>query len=125
MCSSAHISGGGELILGDNVWVSSQAMLRASPNSTLAIGANTAIGPRCVLWTGTHESGLGTSVAAGKGCAKDISIGKGCWLGANSVVCPGVSIGDGTILAAGAVASKNVESKVLAAGVPVEIKKRG
>lgn len=113
------------MVLEDNVWVSSEAMLRASPGSTLRVGKNTAIGPRVVLWTGTHESGLGTEVAAGRGCANDITIGSGCWLGANSVVCPGVTIGRGAILAAGAVASRDIDSKVLAAGVPAVVKKKG
>ena len=50
-----------------------------------------------------------------------IHIGKRAWLGANVTVLPGVSIGDGAVIAAGAVVTKNVPANTIAAGIPAKI----
>ena len=50
-----------------------------------------------------------------------IHIGKKVWLGANVTVLPGVSIGDGAVVAAGAVVTKDVPDNTIAAGVPAKI----
>lgn len=47
-----------------------------------------------------------------------VRIGNDVFLGANSIVMPGVTIGDGAIVGAGAVVTKNVEAGVVVAGVP-------
>ena len=49
-----------------------------------------------------------------------IHIGKNVWLGANVTGLPGVSIGDGAVIAAGAVVTKDVEPCTVAAGVPAK-----
>lgn len=57
-----------------------------------------------------------------EGC--DIVIGKRCWIGMNSVILPGVILGEGTIVAAGAVVSKSFpEGNVVIGGVPAKILK--
>ncbi|MDN3676672.1 acyltransferase [Flavobacterium paronense] len=50
-----------------------------------------------------------------------IVIGKKCWLGANSVILPGVHLGDNVIVAAGAVVTKSFPSNVVLGGVPAKI----
>lgn len=56
---------------------------------------------------------------------KAVSIGSDVWIGANVIILPGVSIGDGAVLAAGAVVNKDVQPYSVVGGVPaVEIKKR-
>ncbi|MBP7086410.1 MAG: transferase [Enterococcus sp.] len=52
-----------------------------------------------------------------------ISIGKNVWIGANATVLPGVRIGDGAIIAAGAVVSKDVEENTIVGGVPAKVMK--
>ena len=47
-----------------------------------------------------------------------IRIGKRVWIGANATVLPGVTIGDGAIVAAGAVVTKDVPENTVVAGVP-------
>lgn len=53
-----------------------------------------------------------------------VIIGKNCWIGANSTILPGVTIGDYCIVAAGAVVTKDIPSGVLVAGNPAVIKKK-
>ena len=50
-----------------------------------------------------------------------IKIGKKVWLGANSIILPGVDIGDGAIVGAGAVVTKNVPQGCLVGGNPAKI----
>lgn len=50
-----------------------------------------------------------------------INIGENCWLGAGVIVLPGVSIGDDTVIGAGAVVTKDVPPNVVALGNPCRI----
>lgn len=50
-----------------------------------------------------------------------IVIGKNVWIGANAMITLGVTIGDGAIVAAGAVVTKDVPSMTVVGGVPAKI----
>lgn len=52
-----------------------------------------------------------------------VVIGNDCWIGANAIILPGVTIGDCVMVAAGSVVNKDVPSNVLVAGSPAVIKK--
>jgi len=51
----------------------------------------------------------------------DITIEDDCWIGYRAILLPGVHIEHGTVVAAGAVVTKDLPPMVLAAGVPAEI----
>lgn len=53
--------------------------------------------------------------------AKPVNIGNDCWLGANVVVCPGVTIGDNCVIGAGSVVTKDIPSNSFAAGNPCRV----
>lgn len=50
-----------------------------------------------------------------------IHIGKNVWIGANATVLPGVAIGDGAIVAAGAVVNRDVPENTVVGGVPAKV----
>ena len=50
-----------------------------------------------------------------------IHIGKNVWIGANATICPGVTIGDNSVVAAGAVVNRDVPQDVIVGGVPARI----
>lgn len=50
-----------------------------------------------------------------------VTIGNDVWIGANVVILPGVHIGDGAIIAAGAVVTKDVEAYAVVGGVPAKV----
>ena len=54
--------------------------------------------------------------------AKPVSVGNNVFLGSNVKICKGVSIGDGSVIANGAVVTKDVPSNVTAGGNPVKLK---
>lgn len=53
--------------------------------------------------------------------AKPIQIGSNCWLGANVVVCPGVTVGDGCVIGAGSVVTRDIPPLSFAAGNPCRV----
>ena len=53
--------------------------------------------------------------------AKPVKIGRDCWFGANVVVCPGVTVGDGCVIGAGSVVTRDIPAKSVAAGVPCKV----
>ena len=55
----------------------------------------------------------------------DTYIGKNCVIGVNSIVLPGVTIGDHCVIAAGAVVTKDVPSNSMVAGNPAKILRKG
>lgn len=52
-----------------------------------------------------------------------VVVGNNCWIGANAIILPGVTIGDCVMVAAGSVVNKDIPSNVLVAGSPAVIKK--
>lgn len=53
--------------------------------------------------------------------AKPVHIGQDCWFGAAVTVCPGVTIGDGCVIGAGAVVTRDIPANSFAAGVPCRV----
>jgi len=86
----------------------------------IVLGDEVMLGPYTVLATNNHTC-KGGSYRFGAGSPAPIRIGRGCWTGAHVVVTAGVSIGDGTAVAAGAVVTHDVPSDVVAAGVPARV----
>lgn len=89
-------------------------------NAPITIGERVAVGPQVMLITSTHRIGNAQS-RAGEMCAEPVVIGDGVWLGARSVILPGVTIGSGSIVAAGAVVTRPVGENCLVAGSPARV----
>lgn len=87
----------------------------------ITIGDGALIGHNVVLATLNHDHNpkyRSDTIPA------PIIIGKNVWIGANATVLPGVSIGDGAIVAAGAVVTKDVPENTVVGGVPAKIIKK-
>lgn len=56
---------------------------------------------------------------------RNTTVGKRCFIGARSVILPGVTIGDGCIIGAGSVVTKDVPAKSIAAGNPARVVRSG
>lgn len=92
--------GGGKLAVGKNSFISVECFFDLSER--IEIGENVSVAMRSVFITSTHKVG-GAEKRATDAVAEPITIGDGCWIGANVTVLPGVHIGAGTIIAAGSV----------------------
>ncbi len=93
------------------------------------IGDNVFFGPNCSLMTPMHPYLPKERNAREKAdgsfytleYAKPITIGSDCWFAANVTVCGGVTIGDGCVIGAGSVVTRDIPSGVLAAGNPCRV----
>lgn len=84
------------------------------------IGSRTLIGPNVQIYTATHPMNY-KERSSGLEFAKAISIGEDVWIGGGVIICPGIKIGDRTIIGAGSVVTKNIPSDMFAAGNPCKI----
>ena len=120
--SSVKITGIGKLTVGDNTWIGPDTMIMCS--SEIVIGANCDIAPRVFIGDGTHEITPDRDRIAGVDVTNPVSIGNGCWLCANAILLPGVTIGNKCVVAAGAVVADSFEDDCLLGGVPAKIIKK-
>lgn len=109
---------GKNIHLGKNVFINAGCCFQ--DQGGIEIGDNSLIGHQCVLATLNHDPV--PEKRAGM-IAKRIVIGKNVWIGSHATILPGVHIGDGAIVAAGAVVTKDVPSRAVVAGVPAKIVK--
>jgi maltose O-acetyltransferase len=89
----------------------------------ITIEDSVGIGYQTTLITGHHEIGPGEQ-RWGPLVRKDIYIGKGTWITSRVLIWPGVSIGAGSIVAAGAVVMRSMPANCLIGGVPAKVIKQ-
>ena len=86
------------------------------------IGDHVAIGHQVMILTTSHEIGpQGQRASALE--VHPVTINSGAWLGARCTILPGVTIGAGAIVAAGAMVSRDVPPNTMVAGIPARVVK--
>jgi len=88
--------------------------------TTVTIGDRTLFGPNVQVYTATHPVDHDVR-ASGLEFAKPITIGSDVWIGGGVVICPGVAIGDRSIIGAGSVVTRDIPADVFAAGNPCRV----
>ena len=121
----AHVAIGADTFLNVNCVLLDSAEIR--------IGANTMLGPGVQLLTAFHPLRAAERVVAGpsrstgtapyRTRAAPIRIGDACWIGAGTLVMPGVTIGDGTTIGAGSIVTRDIPPGVLAFGQPCRVRR--
>ena len=113
-----HVSGGhkrgqcGRIVIGRNTVINRQCCLDG--RGGLRIGDNVSISPGVWLLTDAHDHRDPWFREQGA----PVEIGDYVWLGSRAMVLPGVTIGEGAVVAAGAVVVKDVAPYTVVAGVP-------
>jgi maltose O-acetyltransferase len=120
ICPPFHCDHGTGIILGENVFMNYDCIML--DGGYIRIGKHTLIGPHCQFYTPQHPMDY-VERREEKETAYPITIGEDCWLGGNVVVCPGVTIGNRCIIAAGSVVTKDIPDDSLAAGIPAVVKR--
>ena len=88
----------------------------------VTIGDHVMIGPYAVIVSSDHDFRQSEKpMTACDHILKPVTIGNDVWIGAKAVVCAGVTIGDGAVVAAGAVVTENVEDFEIVGGVPARM----
>jgi maltose O-acetyltransferase len=91
--------------------------------AAITIGDDVQVGPNVQFLTPTHPLDPGLRRAKYES-AMPINIGNNVWLGGGVIILPGVSIGDNTVVGAGAVVTKDLPGNVVAVGNPARIVRR-
>lgn len=86
----------------------------------ITLGDACQVAPCVQIYTATHPLAPGPR-AAGIESAHPVTIGRNGWLGGGCIVLPGVTIGDDTVVGAGAVVNRDLPAGVLAVGNPARV----
>lgn len=112
---------GTHIHIGDNVYFNFNCtILDIMP---VTIGNNTMFGPFVQIYAATHPLDW-EERSSGLELGKAIHIGSYVWVGGGAVICPGVTIGDRSVIGAGSVVTRDIPSDVFAAGNPCKVIKR-
>jgi len=124
MWGTPTITGGAtmyrNLTVGSGCWLNVNCLLDVG--APIFIGDNVAFGHEVMVLTTTHEIG-GADRRATSLQKKPVTIGSGAWLGARCIILPGVTVGAGAIVAAGAIVTHDVPPNTMVAGMPAQIVK--
>lgn len=124
-----------KVFLGRRVRIHSGSKIKARPNSNLVIednvkinyncivcchyriviGAGTEFGPSVYIYDHDHDykEGLNADSDQENYIKSSVTIGKKCWIGANTVILRGANIGDGAVIGAGSVVKGNVPAGMI------------
>ena len=105
----------GSFVLGRNSVINEKC--RMDNRGGITIGANVSISAEVVLLTADHD----LRDAGFAGASRPITIGDYAFIGTRAMILPGVTVGQGAVVAAGAVVTKDVAPYDIVAGVPAAI----
>ena len=93
---NVHLRGGGIILIGDWCQIANNA----------------------IIVTGNHP--IDGGLYYGRSVFEDIKIGNNVWIGSGVIILPGVTIGENSVIAAGAVVTNDIQSNVIVGGVPAK-----
>jgi len=111
----SHIS------IGMNVIIRPGTMLMADEFAEIIIEDNVMIGAGVHIYVNNHKFDDPTIPIIEQGYypSKKVTLKKGCWVGANCVILPGVTIGENAVIGAGSIVNHSIKTRVVAGGNPV------
>lgn len=111
---------GVKIEIGSNCIIADHVMLDGRVNK-LTIGNNVAISPYVYIWTLEHDPNSVRFVPRGG----DVNIKNNVWIASNAIILPGITIGEGAVIASGAIVTGDVAPYTIVSGNPaVKIKDR-
>lgn len=108
---------GTQIYAGENVFINFGAVILDCAKVT--IGAHTLIAPGVHIYTAQHP--LEAAERAVWEDCKPVTIGEQCWIGGHATICPGVTIGNRSVIGAGSVVTKDIPEDCLAVGNPAKV----
>jgi acetyltransferase-like isoleucine patch superfamily enzyme len=90
-------------------------------DAPITIGRGVSISPGATLYTGSHNLGAGSQRMSPVVSARPIVVEDGAWIGMRALILPGVRVGKGAVVAAGAVVTQDVPPNTLVSGNPAAV----
>ena len=109
---------GSNITIGNNFFANYNVQL-LDPNR-IEIGDDVLLAPNVIVCTAGHPVDPALR-AQGLEYAKPIKIGNGVWVGAGAIILPGVTIGDHSVIGAGAVVNRDIPANCVAVGNPARV----
>lgn len=108
-----------QLSVGDNSGVG----INCEIYGPVSIGKDVMMGPEVIIYTHNHEFSRTDipMMEQGNSPVMPVKIGDDCWIGRRVMIMPGVTVGNGCVIAAGAVVTKDVPPYSVAGGVPAKV----
>lgn len=103
-----------KIMIGDHVWIGEKVWI--DNLARVSIGSHSCLSQGAMLLTGNHDYSKTTFDLMVSG----ITLEEGVWIGAQSLVCPGVHAGSHAVLSAQSVATRNLEPYVIYQGNPAQ-----
>jgi acetyltransferase-like isoleucine patch superfamily enzyme len=114
------VKGGDGLTVGHHVYLSDYVWINAAGGVTIGNDVNVGVG--VIIHSANHRYRDPSQLIRLQGHDfKPVTIGSDVWIGARAIILPGVTVGEGAVVAAGAVVTKDVEPYAVVAGVPAAI----
>ncbi len=116
------------MVVGNDVYIGFGAVFHAGEGAEIHIGNKVMFGPEVVIQAGNHNTSvLGQYMFDVKEKRPEddqsVIIGDDVWIGTRAVILKGVTIGEGAIVAAGAVVTRDVPAYCIVGGVPAKVLK--
>ncbi len=119
------ILGTDNIIIGNRVIVPPYTLLSTLPNdtsSTITIEDDVLFGPNVSVYSSSHKFDNPSLPVKDQGyIVKPVLLKKGCWIGINVVILPGVTIGRNAVIGANSVVNSDIPDFAVAAGSPARI----
>ena len=110
--------GGKHVHFGSNIYVNSGCTF--VDDTHIYVGDCCQFGPNVIVATAAHPTDPALR-EKGLQFNKPVHIGRNCWIGAGSIILPGVTIGENTTIGAGSVVTKDIPANVVAVGNPCRV----
>lgn len=115
-----------KISIGQRVVIRPATMLFATPGDNgagIIIEDDVLVGSGVHFYTGNHSfKNINIPIIdQGHNDSKEVVLKKGCWIGANAIILPGVTIGENSVIGAGSIVTKTIPAGVVAVGNPAKI----
>ena len=118
-CRSGLAPSGEGLSIGDKTYIGPRAVIGVG--GYISIGKSCQIGAGLTLSAQSHEADANHSYVTGKTSQKGIQIKDNCWFGNNVSILDGITVGEGCVIGANSLITKNVPANSVAYGVPAKV----
>jgi len=105
-----------KLVIGNNVFFNYDCILQATGG--IQIDDDVLLAPGVTILSANHDIAKETLMRTGPAICKKVHVKTGAWLGGRCIITPGVTIGQGSVIAAGAVVVKDVAPYTVVGGNP-------
>ncbi|MDY6927814.1 MAG: sugar O-acetyltransferase [Pseudomonadota bacterium] len=90
----------------------------------IKLGNQVLIGPNCIISSAVGRTQIWSAHYPPQEAGMKVSIGHRVWIGANSTICAGVTIGDNAVIGAGSLVTSDIPANAVAYGVPATVQRK-